>query len=63
MNFFFSKKQRKPGFCDRILWSVHEDSFEGLRLMAQQLNYKSHMEYKNSDHKPVTAAFNTQVGL
>lgn len=56
-----SSKQRKPGWCDRVLWQVHEDWFEGLTLAVQQLSYTSVASYTLSDHKPVTADFNIQV--
>ncbi|XP_064612340.1 inositol polyphosphate 5-phosphatase K-like isoform X2 [Liolophura sinensis] len=56
-----SKKSRKPAWCDRILWMVHEDAFEGIELEAKQLNYTSHTSYTLSDHKPVTALFDIVV--
>ncbi|XP_013403695.1 inositol polyphosphate 5-phosphatase K isoform X4 [Lingula anatina] len=56
-----SSKHRKPAWCDRILWLVHEDSFEGFQLAARQEHYTSHSEYKLSDHKPVTSVFNVKL--
>lgn len=56
-----SPKQRVPAYCDRILWFVHEDSFENMQLSVKQLSYQSHMSYKLSDHKPVSALFELQI--
>ena len=57
----FSKKQRKPGFCDRVLWSAHAESVDGMKLGVTQLHYTSHPEDTRSDHKPVSASFDVQV--
>jgi len=56
-----SKKQRKPGWCDRILWQVNEAAFEGATLAVTQSSYNSIMSYTNSDHKPVYSEFKVQV--
>lgn len=56
-----SPKQRKPAWCDRILWMVHEDSFQGVKLDVTNLQYKSIAEYKQSDHKPVIGLFIIKV--
>ncbi|XP_071180482.1 inositol polyphosphate 5-phosphatase K-like [Mytilus edulis] len=56
-----SAKKRLPAYCDRILWHVHEDSFENIELDVKQLSYESHMSYKLSDHKPVSSLFEIQI--
>ncbi|ELU13654.1 hypothetical protein CAPTEDRAFT_98393, partial [Capitella teleta] len=56
-----SSKKRKPGWCDRILWMVHPDTFEDVPLSVRQVAYSSIPEYTDSDHKPVIAEFVIQV--
>ncbi|XP_058800391.1 inositol polyphosphate 5-phosphatase K isoform X2 [Phymastichus coffea] len=53
--------KRRPAWTDRILYKVNKDVYEDVELKAVQYNYKSHPNYVQSDHKPVSAEFDIVV--
>nr|CAB3256245.1 inositol polyphosphate 5-phosphatase K-like [Phallusia mammillata] len=74
--FDTSEKQRKPAWTDRILLRINPDylhmismdlkkekSQDSSSYIAQvKGSYKSHPQFTTSDHKPVTAVYNLNVG-
>ncbi|KAF7406486.1 hypothetical protein HZH68_005855 [Vespula germanica] len=53
--------KRRPSWTDRILYKVNADVYDDVTLSAVQLNYKSHSNYIQSDHKPVTGEFDIMI--
>ncbi|KAF9970062.1 hypothetical protein BGZ73_007342, partial [Actinomortierella ambigua] len=52
-----SEKRRVPSYTDRILWRTRDPQPDSV----EQLFYRSCMDLKMSDHKPVSALFNFRV--
>ncbi|XP_076473259.1 inositol polyphosphate 5-phosphatase K isoform X2 [Bombus vancouverensis nearcticus] len=53
--------KRRPSWTDRILYRVNADIYDDVKLNAIQRNYKSHSNYVQSDHKPVTGEFDIVI--
>lgn len=53
--------KRRPAWCDRILYKAKNKVLKNCSLQLEQLSYKSHPNYKLSDHKPVTSEFRIKV--
>ncbi|XP_051173724.1 inositol polyphosphate 5-phosphatase K-like isoform X2 [Leptopilina boulardi] len=53
--------KRRPSWTDRILYKVNENVYENITLKAVQNSYKSHSNYVQSDHKPVTSEFDIVI--
>ncbi|KAG5878077.1 hypothetical protein JTB14_006603 [Gonioctena quinquepunctata] len=53
--------ERRPAWCDRILYCVNQHNYENVTLKVDQLSYKSHPSFTLSDHRPVTAEFVIKV--
>ncbi|RWS29787.1 Inositol polyphosphate 5-phosphatase K-like protein, partial [Leptotrombidium deliense] len=54
-------RSRRPAFTDRILYRVNPHVYNDVKLHMNQLEYASHYEYKQSDHKPVTSLFSVKI--
>ena len=55
-----STKKRVPSWCDRILHKL--DKKDEPFIVCEQLSYNHIPEFDQSDHKPVYALFQAQVG-
>jgi len=53
--------KRRPGWTDRILYQVNANVYDNVTLQAEASNYKSHIKYRVSDHRPVSAHFKIKV--
>lgn len=53
-NWDSSEKNRAPAWCDRIFWKGDH---------VKQIAYRSHPTLNISDHKPVSASFNTEIKI
>jgi inositol-1,4,5-trisphosphate 5-phosphatase len=53
--------KRRPAWTDRILYQVNANVYDNVTLKIEGLSYKSHMHYRASDHRPVTAGFKINV--
>lgn len=55
--------KRRPAWCDRILYKAKNKILKNCSLQLEQVSYKSHPNYKISDHKPVSSEFRIKVRL
>lgn len=53
--------KRRPAWCDRILYKAKNKVLKNCTLQLEQISYKSHPNYKLSDHKPVSSEFRIKV--
>lgn len=53
--------KRRPAWVDRVLYHVNTNAYDNVTLKINGLSYKSHMNYRSSDHRPVTASFQIKV--
>ncbi|XP_064648696.1 uncharacterized protein LOC135500904 isoform X2 [Lineus longissimus] len=56
-----SVKQRKPAWCDRVLWKVKTDPENLVNFEVKQLLYSSFPCQQMSDHKPVSSELEVLV--
>ncbi|XP_066985297.1 phosphatidylinositol 4,5-bisphosphate 5-phosphatase A-like [Macrobrachium rosenbergii] len=52
---------RRPAWTDRILYQVHVDAYENVKLGVKQASYSSVDTYTQSDHKPVFSNYFIKV--
>lgn len=55
--------KRRPAWCDRILYKAKNKILKNCSLQLEQISYKSHPNYKLSDHKPVSSEFKIKVSF
>eukprot|EP00088_Acartia_fossae_P057104 TRINITY_DN6657_c0_g1_i3.p1 TRINITY_DN6657_c0_g1~~TRINITY_DN6657_c0_g1_i3.p1 ORF type:complete len:340 (-),score=89.24 TRINITY_DN6657_c0_g1_i3:477-1496(-) len=53
--------KRRPAWTDRILYKVNTGNYDDVKLKLTQQNYRSHPEFYESDHKPVSSFFRIAV--
>ncbi|XP_035706133.1 phosphatidylinositol 4,5-bisphosphate 5-phosphatase A isoform X7 [Folsomia candida] len=53
--------KRRPAWTDRILYHVNASAYDNVTLKVEGNNYKAHMPFRCSDHRPVTASFQIRV--
>lgn len=53
--------KRRPAWCDRILYKAKNKILKNCSLQLEQVSYKSHPNYRISDHKPVSSEFKIKV--
>lgn len=49
--------KRRPAWTDRILFKANVGNYDQIQLSLNQNSYKSHPEFVESDHKPVSSQF------
>jgi len=49
--------KRRPAWTDRILFQANLANYDKIRLSLNQHSYKSHPQFLESDHKPVSSSF------
>lgn len=52
---------RRPAWTDRILYQVHVDAYDNVKLGVEQTSYSALHFYTQSDHKPVTSHYTIKV--
>ncbi|CAM1308786.1 INPP5J (predicted) [Pycnogonum litorale] len=52
---------RIPSWTDRIVYRFTPNAYENATLELHQKDYRSHLCYKQSDHKPVSSKFTIKV--